>query len=64
MHDIARFGLPLAFLIAAGVTCLFLAFAPTAHAPGIDYMTGRVQVHEVATVPYQPTTTEEATTNA
>lgn len=64
MHDIARFGLPIAVLIAAGVTCLFLTFAPTAHTPGIDYMTGRVQVHEVVTVPYQPATTEEATTNA
>lgn len=64
MSDLCRFGLPIAFLIAAGVTCLFLVFAPAAHAPGIAYMTGRVQVHEVHTVPYQPAATEEATTNA
>ena len=64
MHDLARYGLPLAFLIAAGVTCLFLVFGPTAHTPGIDRMTGHVQVHEVVTVPYQTATTEEATTNA
>ena len=46
MRDLARFGLPLAFLIAAGVTCLFLAFAPTAHTPGPDQMTGQVHVNE------------------
>lgn len=54
MHDLTRFGLPIAALIAAGVTCLFLAFAPTAHTPGPDQMTGHVQVHEVVTVPYMP----------
>ena len=63
MRDLARFGLPLAFLIAAGVTCLFLAFAPTAHTPGPDQMTGHVQVHEVVTVPYTPAQ-EVATTHA
>ena len=54
MRDIARFGIPIAVLIAAGVTCLFLAFAPTAHTPGPDQMTGHVQVNEVVTVPYMP----------
>ena len=54
MRDLARYGLPLALLIAAGVTCLFLVFAPTAHTLGIDRMTGHVQVHEVVTVPYTP----------
>ena len=63
MHDLARYGLPIAVLIAAGVTCLFLVFAPTAHTPGIDYMTGRVQVHEVVTVPHI-VTGEAVTTNA
>lgn len=63
MHDIARYGLPIAFLIAAGVTCLFLVFAPTAHTPGTDHMTGRVQVHEVVTVPYI-ITGEAVTTDA
>lgn len=64
MHDLARFGLAIAVLIAAAATCAFLLFAPTAHTPGIDHMTGHVQVHEVHTVPYQPATTQEATTNA
>ena len=64
MSDIARHGLPIAVLIAAGVTCLFLVFAPTAHTPDTDHMTGHVQVNEVHTVPYQPATTEETTTNA
>ena len=50
MHDLARYGLPIAFLIAAGVTCLLLAFAPTAHTPGPDQMTGNVQVNEAFTV--------------
>ena len=54
MPDLTRFGLPLAFLIAAGVTCLLLAFAPAAHTPGIDRMTGHVQVNEVFTVPHTP----------
>ena len=54
MRDIARFGLPIAFIIAAGVTCLFLAFAPTAHAPSGDRVTGHVQVNEVVTVPHTP----------
>ena len=54
MPDLTRFGLPLAFLIAAGVTCMFLVFAPTAHTPGIDRMTGHVQVNEVFTVPHTP----------
>ena len=60
MRDLTRFGLPIAFLIAAGVTCLFLVFAPTAHTPGPDQMTGHVQVHEVVTVPYTPA--QEVTT--
>ena len=54
MSDIARFGLPLAALIAAGAMCLFLAFAPTSHAPSGDRVTGHVRVNEVATVPYTP----------
>ena len=54
MSDIARFGLPLAALIAAGALCLFLAFAPTAHAPSGDRVTGHVQINEVVTVPYTP----------
>ena len=29
MRDIARFGLPIAVLIAAAVTCFLIAFAPT-----------------------------------
>ena len=64
MHDLARYGLPIAVFIAAGITCLFLVVAPTARTPGTDHMTGHVQVHEVVTVPYQPATTEETTTNA
>ena len=63
MSDIARFGLPIAALIAAGAMCLFLAFAPTAHTPSGDRVTGHVQVHEVATVPYTPTQ-EVITTHA
>ena len=63
MRDLARYGLPLAFLIAAGVTCLLLVFAPTAHTPGPDQMTGHVQVHEVITVPYTPAQ-EVSTTHA
>ena len=54
MSDLARFGLPIAVLIAAAVTCLLIAFAPTAHTPGIDRVTGHVQVHEAVTVPYTP----------
>ena len=49
MRDLARYGLPIVFLIAAGVTCLFLAFAPTAHTPNGDRVTGHVQVNEVVT---------------
>ena len=63
MHDLARYGLPIAFLIAAGVTCLFLAFAPTAHTPGIDRVTGHVRVNEVVTVPHMPAQ-EAVTTRA
>jgi len=54
MSDIARFGLPIAALIAAGAMCLFLALAPTGHTTSGDRVTGHVQVHEVATVPYTP----------
>ena len=63
MSDIARFGLPVAALIAAGAMCLFLAFAPTAHTPTGDHVTGHVQINEVATVPYTPTQ-EVVTTHA
>jgi len=63
MSDIARFGLPLAALIAAGALCLFLAFAPTAHTPSGDRVTGHVQVHEVFAVPYTPAQ-EVVTTHA
>ena len=63
MSDIARFGLPLAALIAAGAMCLFLAFAPTAHTPNGDRVTGHVQVSEVAPVPYTPAQ-EVVTTHA
>lgn len=63
MPDLTRFGLPLAFLIAAGVTCLFLVFAPTAHTPGPDQLTGHVQVNEVFTVPCTPAQ-EVVTTHA
>ena len=54
MHDLARYGLPIAVLIAAAVTCFLIAFAPTAHTPNGDRVTGHVQVHEVATVPHTP----------
>ena len=54
MSDIARFGLPIAVLIAAAATCFLIAFAPTAHTPSGDRVTGHVQVHEVITVPYTP----------
>ena len=54
MRDLARYGLPIAALIAAGAMCLFLAFAPTSHAPSGDRVTGHVQVNEVVTVPYMP----------
>ena len=54
MSDIARFGLPIAALIAAGAMCLFLAFAPTANTPSGDRVTGHVQINEVVTVPYTP----------
>ena len=63
MSDIARFGLPLAALIAAGAMCLFLAFAPTAHTPSGDRVTGHVQVHEVFAVPHTPAQ-EVVTTHA
>ena len=64
MRDIARFGLPIAVLVAAAATCAFLLFAPTVHAPGIDRMTGHVQVHQVVTVPHESAPAEEATTRA
>ena len=54
MSDLARFGLPLAVLIAAAVTCFLIAFAPTAHTPDIDRVTGHVRVNEVVAVPYTP----------
>ena len=60
MRDIARFGLPIAALIAAGAMCLFLAFAPAAHTPNGDRVTGHVQINEVVTVPYAPA--QEVTT--
>ena len=63
MRDIARFGIPIAALIAAGAMCLFLAFAPTTHTPSSDRVTGHVRVNEVATVPYTPTQ-EVITTHA
>lgn len=63
MSDIARFGLPIAVLIAAAVTCFLIAFAPTSHAPSGDRVTGHVQINEVATVPYTPTQ-EVVTTHA
>ena len=54
MHDLARYGLPIAILIAAAVTCFLIAFAPTANTPSGDRVTGHVQVNEVVTVPYMP----------
>ena len=54
MSDLTRYGLPIAILIAAAVTCFLIAIAPTAHTPNGDRVTGQVQVHEVATVPYTP----------
>ena len=54
MSDLARFGLPIAVLIAAAVTCLLIAFTPTAHTPGPDQMTGQVHVNEAVTAPYTP----------
>ena len=54
MRDLTRFGLPITALIAAGVTCLILAFAPTGHTPNGDRVTGHVQVNEVVTAPYMP----------
>ena len=63
MSDIARFGLPLAILIAAGVTCLLIAFSPPAHTPGPDQMTGQVRINEVVTVPHI-VTGEAVTTDA
>ena len=64
MSDIARFGLPIAVLIAAAVTCLFLLIAPTAHTPSTDRITGHVRVNPVIATPYTPDTAKEATTNA
>ena len=43
MRDLASHGLPIAALIAAGAMCLFLAFAPAAHTPSGDRVTGHVQ---------------------
>ena len=63
MSDIARFGLPIAVLIAAAVTCFLIAFAPTSHAPSSDRVTGHVQINEVATVPHMPAQ-EAVTTRA
>ena len=54
MRDIARFGLPIAVLTAAAVTCFLIAFAPTANTPSGDRVTGHVQINEVVTVPYMP----------
>ena len=47
MRDIARFGIPIAVLIAAAVTCFLIAFAPTANTPSGDRVTGHVQINEV-----------------
>lgn len=63
MPDFARYGLALAFLIAAGVALLFLAFAPTAHTPHADQMTGEVRINPVQHTPYTPTV-EKVTANA
>ena len=60
MRDIARFGIPIAVLIAAAVTCFLIAFAPTAHTPNGDRVTGHVEINEVVTVPYMPA--QEVTT--
>ena len=60
MRDIARFGLPIAVLIAAAVTCFLIAFAPTANTPSGDRVTGHVRVNEAFTVPYMPA--QEVTT--
>ncbi len=64
MSDPLRYGLPIAFLIAAGVTCLFLAFAPSAHTPGPDQMTGQVRINPVVTTPYITDTGEAVTSDA
>ena len=63
MSDLCRFGLPLAALIAAAATCLFLLFAPSVHTPGPDQMTGQVRINEAVTVPHI-VTGEAVTTNA
>ena len=60
MRDLARYGLPIAVLIAAAVTCFLTAFAPTANTPSGDRVTGHVQINEVVTVPYMPA--QEVTT--
>ena len=60
MRDLARYGLPIAVLIAAAVTCFLIAFAPTANTPSGDRVTGHVQINEVVTVPYTPA--QEVTT--
>lgn len=64
MSDLCRFGLPVACLIAAAATCFLIAFAPTAHTPGIDRMTGHVRVNPAIATPYTPDTAKEGTTNA
>ena len=63
MHDLARYGPPIAVLIAAAVTCFLIAFAPAAHTPNGDRVTGHVRVNEVVTVPHTPTQ-EVITTHA
>lgn len=63
MSDLCRFGLPLAALIAAAATCLFLLLAPSAHTPRQDQMTGQVRINETVTVPHI-VTGEAVTTNA
>lgn len=58
MPDIFRFGLPLAVLIALGVTCLLIALTPTVpnHTEAVH-----VQTNQTSTVPY--TAPQEAVTS-
>lgn len=50
MPDYFRYGLPLAVLIAFGVTCLLVAFTPTT--PNSTSVPARMNITETTTVPY------------
>lgn len=58
MPDCLRFGLPIALLIAAGITLLLIALTPTAtHAPPVTVFPATE--HHVTTTPYHDNPSDE-----